>query len=144
MKYEKESTMERLQMAVSPSYGVVVKYGEKVLVTDVHWQGGFEAAVYQFKNPEQTDIEAPVELVQTAPERFEDAGRALAWGMGLQIAIHVEGGLVQNVWSNGPVGVEVYDLDTSEFSNEDEIEAAILRREELDEIAQDSRWTRAW
>lgn len=144
MKYEKESTMEQLQMSVSSSYGVVVKYGEKVLVTDVHWQGGFEAAVYQFKNPEQTDIEALVQLEKIAPTRFEDAGHALEWAMELRAVVHVEGGLVQTVWANGAVDVAVYDLDESDFATPEEIKENAQKREQMERITSAPGWECIW
>ena len=33
------TTMERLTMKVSPSYGAVLKFGDRVFVTDIHWKG---------------------------------------------------------------------------------------------------------
>lgn len=80
MTYENNTTTERLQLEVSRSYGVVVKYGESVLVADLHWKGFFEAAVYRFTG-ECTDIEAPVELTRISPCYFEDSGHALEWCM---------------------------------------------------------------
>ena len=144
MKYEKESTIERLQIIVSPSYGAVVKYGEKVLVTDAHWQGGFEAAVYRFTDITQTDIEAPVQLEKIAPTRFEDAGHALEWAMELRAVVHVEGGLVQTVWANGAVDVAVYDLDESDFATPEEIEENAQKREQMERITSAPGWECIW
>ena len=41
------TTMERLQMKVSASYGAVIQFGDKVFVTDCHWKGGFTAEIYE-------------------------------------------------------------------------------------------------
>ena len=46
------TTMERLQMKVSASYGAVIQFGDKVFVTDCHWKGGFTAEIYEFVKPQ--------------------------------------------------------------------------------------------
>lgn len=79
----KITTMEHLQMEVSGSYGVVLKYGDRVFVTDCHWKGGFYAEVYEFlETPEEagvSEIECRLSRIFTAPERFTDNGHAIAW-----------------------------------------------------------------
>lgn len=79
------TTMEHLQMRVSASYGAVLKFSDKVFVTDCHWRGGFTAAIYEFiETPEETDlgdIECRLNLVAEATERFIDNGHAIAWCM---------------------------------------------------------------
>ena len=79
------TTMEHLQMQISASYGAVIKFGDKVFVTDCHWKGGFYAAIYEFvETPEETglsEIECRLHLIQTATERFSDNGHAIAWCM---------------------------------------------------------------
>ena len=79
------TTIEKLQLKVSASYGAVIKYGDRVFVTDCHWKGGFTAEIYEFvETPEETglgDIECRLHLIQTATERFEDNGHAIAWCM---------------------------------------------------------------
>lgn len=60
------TTIEKLQMKISASYGTVLKYGEQVFVTDCHWKGGFTAEIYEFvETPEETgcgDIECRLHL----------------------------------------------------------------------------------
>lgn len=77
------TSMENLQLKVS-SYGAVLKYGDKVLVTDIAWKG-FAAAVYEFvEDPEEdglADIECRLNLLEMADEVFEDGGHAIAWCM---------------------------------------------------------------
>lgn len=79
------TTMEHLQMRVSAGYGAVLKFSDKVFVTDCHWRGGFTAAIYEFiETPEETglgDIECRLNLVAEATERFVDNGHAIAWCM---------------------------------------------------------------
>ena len=79
------TTMEHLQMRVSASYGAVIKFGDRVFVTDCHWKGGFTAEIYEFvETPEETglgDIECRLHLIQTAANRFTDNGHAIAWCM---------------------------------------------------------------
>ena len=60
------------------------------------------------------------------------------------IIIHVEGGLVQAVYSDGDVSVEVYDLDVSCFPDDGEEEAADQRREEMENIVKGEGWHCAW
>lgn len=78
MKYEKETTIERLRDAVSGSYGAVVQYAQFVFVTDAHWKGGFDVAIYEFTEYPRT-IESGLVQLKLSTERFEDSGSALAW-----------------------------------------------------------------
>ena len=77
------TTIEKLQMRVSATYGAVIKYGDNVFVTDCYWQGGFTAEIFGFiESPEETglsDIECRLELLEKSEETFEDNGHALAW-----------------------------------------------------------------
>lgn len=79
------TTIERLQMKVSGSYGVVLKYGDRVFVSDCHHKGGFTADIYEMvDDPEEMGIpyiECHLALIQTATERFIDNGHAIAWCM---------------------------------------------------------------
>lgn len=84
MKHE-ITTMEHLQMHISPSYGAVLKFGSNVLFTDYHWKGGFTAKVYEFiETPEETglgNIECRISLIAEATGVFPDNGHAIAWCM---------------------------------------------------------------
>ena len=77
--------MEHLQMKVSASYGAVLKFGDKVFVTDYHYKGGFPAEVFEFvETPEKTglgDIECRLASWAKTDERFIDNGHAIAWCM---------------------------------------------------------------
>ena len=77
------TTIEKLQLKVSASYGAVIQYGNKVFVTDIHWKGGFTAAIYEFiETPEDagvSEIECRLDLLEQAEETFKDNGHALAW-----------------------------------------------------------------
>lgn len=78
------TTMERLQMKVTAGYGAVLKFGDRVLVTDCRWKG-FTAEVYEFiESPEEAgvgDIECRLHLIHKATETFRDGGHAIAWCM---------------------------------------------------------------
>lgn len=80
------TTMEKLQMKVSATYGSVLKFGEHVLVTDVCYKGGFTADIYEFvETPEETglgDIECRLNHIGSAEQTFTDNGHAIAWCMG--------------------------------------------------------------
>ena len=80
------TTIEKLHMKVSATYGAVLQYGDKVLVTDIHWKGGFTAEIYEFiDDPEETGldtIECRLATWKKATETFQDGGHALAWCFG--------------------------------------------------------------
>lgn len=82
--FEQTTNMENLQLKVS-SYGAVLKYGEKVLVTDLAWKG-FVAAVYEFvETPEETGlsaVECRLNLIDNSEKLFEDGGHAMEWAIG--------------------------------------------------------------
>lgn len=77
------TTIEKLQLDVSGSYGAVIQYGDKVFVTDIAWQGGYTAEIYEFiEFPEDTrlgDIECRLTPWAKAEETFKDNGHALQW-----------------------------------------------------------------
>lgn len=77
------TTIEKLQLDVSASYGAVLKYGDKVLVTDINWRGGFTAEIFEFVEfPEDTglgEIECRLTPWAKADETFKDGGHAIAW-----------------------------------------------------------------
>ena len=79
------TTMEHLSMETNPTYGAVIKYGDRVFHTDITWKGGFSARVYEFiDDPEETglgDIECRLSLITEAKETFEDSGHAIEWCM---------------------------------------------------------------
>ena len=61
-----------------------------------------------------------------------------------KVIIRVEGGLVQAVYSDGDVDVEVVDLDVSDFPEEGEQEAADKRREEMEATIKQEGWKEVW
>lgn len=77
------TTMERLTMKVSPGYGAVLKFDDRVFVTDIHPKGDFTAEIYEFvDDPEETglgDIECRLSKIAEADRHFEDSGHAIAW-----------------------------------------------------------------
>lgn len=68
--------------------------------------------------------ESIAKQMETAPEH-------------LHIAAMVEGGLIQSVYANGDVSLDVYDLDVSDFPDEGEAEEAERRRNVFQTIAAD-------
>ena len=77
----KFTTMEKLQLKVS-AHGAVVRYGNKVFVTDRSFYG-FTADIYLFIDyPEETGldyIECRLIPLAVAEEKFTDGGHALEW-----------------------------------------------------------------
>ncbi len=78
------TTEEGLAMKFSVGYGAVLRYGDRVLVTDRAWKG-FIAAIYEFiENPEETGLaecECRLNLTHMSGEAFQDGGHAIAWAM---------------------------------------------------------------
>lgn len=61
-----------------------------------------------------------------------------------KVIIRVEGGLVQAVYSDGDVDVEVVDLDVSDLPEEGEQQAADKRREEMEATIAQPGWRCVW
>lgn len=78
------TTMENLSMKVCAGEGAVLKFGDKVLVTDIAWKG-FIAGVYEFIETEEETglgyIECRLNLIAMSGDLFEDGGHAIAWAM---------------------------------------------------------------
>ena len=75
------TTMELLQERVS-SYGAVLRYNDRVFVTDITPTGHFRASIYEFVDEPGVDfdqIECRLFLIDTSHKAFEDAGHAIAW-----------------------------------------------------------------
>lgn len=62
----------------------------------------------------------------------------------VQIAIRVKGGLVESVYSNAGVDVDVYDLDVSDYPDEGEQSEADLQEAELNERISAPGWSAIW
>ena len=60
-----------------------MQFGDYVFATDIHWQGGFTAEIYEFiDDPKELEfgvIECRLNLYEKAEKRFEDAGHAIEW-----------------------------------------------------------------
>ena len=80
------TTIEKLQMKVSTTYGSILKFGDHVLVTDACYKGGFTADIYEFVEPPEAtglgDIECRLDHIGSAEQTFTDNGHAIAWCMG--------------------------------------------------------------
>lgn len=62
----------------------------------------------------------------------------------VQVAIRVEGGLVQSAYANADVGVDVYDLDVSDFPDEGEQDEAEKKETELEALIKSHGWRAVW
>lgn len=78
------TTREHLCMKVSAGEGAVLKFGDRVLVTDCGWKG-YIAGVYEYlETPEEAGVsecECRLNLIHMSEETFEDGGHAIAWAM---------------------------------------------------------------
>lgn len=64
--------------------------------------------------------------------------------MDVQVAVRVQGGLVQDVHANADVSVNVYDLDVSDFPDEGEQAEADKKEAELEELVKAPGWRAVW
>lgn len=62
----------------------------------------------------------------------------------VQVAVKVEGGLVQSIYANTDVYPDVYDLDVSSYPEEGEEDEADQKRAELDELKNQPGWRSVW
>lgn len=62
----------------------------------------------------------------------------------MKIIIKVEGGMVQAVYADDEVEVDVVDLDVSDFPDDGEQEAADEREEKLNKTVQQKGWKQVW
>ena len=78
------TTMEKLSMQVTAGEGAVLKYNDKVLVTDHTWEG-FIAAIYEFIETlveiDGGECECRLNLIAFPDELFIDGGHAIAWAI---------------------------------------------------------------
>ena len=78
------TTMENLSMRISAGEGAVLRFGDKVLVTDHAWKG-FIAGVYEFiEDEEETGlsyVECRLNLISFAGQTFPDGGSAIQWAL---------------------------------------------------------------
>ncbi len=61
-----------------------------------------------------------------------------------EVAVRVKGGLVQSVYANADVNVEVYDLDVSDFPDEGEEDKAAEEEAELEKLVASPGWRAVW
>lgn len=62
----------------------------------------------------------------------------------VQVAVRVKGGLVEEVYANAGVSVDVFDLDVSDFPDEGEQEDADDREAELETLIASPGWSVVW
>lgn len=62
----------------------------------------------------------------------------------MKIFIEVKGGLVQAVYANSDVEVDVVDLDVSDFPDEDEQKNADAREAEMKRVIAQKGWRNVW
>lgn len=58
----------------------------------------------------------------------------------VQVAIEVKGGLVQNIYANTDIDAEVYDLDMSDYYEDEEVDIADEREQELRALVSSDGW----
>lgn len=80
--FPKSICMESFSTRLRPCYDCMMRFGDRVLIAQMNWQGGTEAAVYGFVDaPEEwfSAEECRLELLKVARQTFVDAGHAIEW-----------------------------------------------------------------
>ena len=62
----------------------------------------------------------------------------------MKIIVRVEGGLVQAVYADGEVEVEVVDLDISDYPDDGEQDEVNKRREDMEQTIKQTGWRCVW
>ena len=62
----------------------------------------------------------------------------------VQVAVEVQGGLVQNIYANTDVDAQVYDLDLTDIQEEGSLTEGELRQAALTEVTSAPGWRHIW
>ena len=79
---DNDISIEGFYDRLRPCYDSIMQFGDRVLVAQMNWKGGVEAAVYGFIEDSKEDfspIECRLELLKISDETFMDAGHAIEW-----------------------------------------------------------------
>ena len=82
-RLQRVTTPENLEMKMMHNGGVVITFGDRILIAGYYYQPNGEcyyAAIYRFTTADHT-CEGTVKLVTVSQETFADNGHALAWCM---------------------------------------------------------------
>ena len=82
-RLQRVTTPEELEMKMMHNGGVVITFGDRILIAGYYYQPNGEcyyAAIYRFTTVNHT-IEGKVELMKISEESFIDNGHAIAWAM---------------------------------------------------------------
>ena len=82
-RLQRVTTPEELEMKMMHNGGVVITFGDRILIAGYYYQPSgecFYAAIYRFTTADHT-CEGAVKLVTVSQETFADNGHALAWCM---------------------------------------------------------------
>lgn len=63
-------------------WNTVLRYGNRILLAGYYYSPdgkSWIAAVYEFLDDSKTTCEDPIGIREISPDRFEDAGHAIAW-----------------------------------------------------------------
>ena len=77
------TTIEKLDLGMSPSYDALVRYKHHVCLATLTYKGDYEAEIYEFVDEPETDgfseIECRLALIEKADTTFPDSGTAIKW-----------------------------------------------------------------
>lgn len=86
---------------------------------------------------------------EQATARIVDEASIYTWHIGefeqdIQVAVEVQGGLVQNIYANTDIDAQVYDLDLTDIQEEGGLTERELRQAALAEVTSAPGWRRVW
>nr|DAR31392.1 MAG TPA: Nucleotide modification associated domain 4 [Caudoviricetes sp.] len=82
INFPKSTCMEIFCGRLKPCHDSMMRFGDRVLIAQMNWQGETEAAVYGFVDDPEEDFSAEecrLELLKVARQTFADAGHAIEW-----------------------------------------------------------------
>ena len=86
-KFLKMTSTQTLKKHVSKQNGLVIPYGEHILITDKNYKGEPVAAVYEYvETPEETGLElyeCRLNLIEYTTEELPDSDSALDWALAI-------------------------------------------------------------
>ena len=112
-----------------------------ITALDLAIQDKCDAAKYTTDAGDKADCENEAEALSGIQANIL---RQMSSKICVSVAVEVRGGLVQNIYSNGDVSAEVYDLDISDFPDEGKEDEADKCFKELEELCRQPGWKAIW
>lgn len=103
---------------------------------------GWEYNAKEHKDEDECYCEADSAIIRDGMDSIH--WRIEEQGLDVQVAVRVQGGMVQEIHANTDVSADVYDLDVSDFPDEGEQDEADKKAAELEELVKTPGWRAVW